>query len=122
MEARTDRRALRRRNRHRIRKKISGSGVRPRLAVFRSDRHIYVQVIDDQAGRTLAQASTLDAELKGKVKSGGSVEAAKAVGTAIAERLKQGGIEAVVFDRGGFAYHGRIKALADAVRSAGLRV
>jgi large subunit ribosomal protein L18 len=122
MEARTDRRALRRRNRHRIRKKLRGSGGRPRLAVFRTDRHIYVQVIDDEAGRTLAQASTLDAELKARGKSGGTVEAAKAVGTAIAERLRQGGIDAVVFDRGGFAYHGRIKALAEAVRAAGLSV
>ncbi len=122
MEARIDRRAVRRRSRYRIRKKIHGSGSRPRLAVFRSDRHIYVQVIDDEAGRTLAQASTLDEELRGSIKNGGSVAAAKAVGEAIAERLKKGGIEAVVFDRGGFAYHGRIKALADAVRSAGLRV
>jgi large subunit ribosomal protein L18 len=122
MEARTDRRAVRRRSRHRIRKKIRGSVTRPRLAVFRSDRHIYVQVIDDEAGRTIAQASTLDEELRGSIKGGGSVAAAKAVGTAIAQRLKQGGIEAVVFDRGGFAYHGRIKALADAARSAGLRV
>lgn len=122
MEARIDRRAVRRRNRYRIRKKVHGSGVRPRLAVFRSDRHIYAQVIDDEAGRTLAHASTLDEALKDKVKGGGSVAAAQAVGTAIAERLKQGGIETVVFDRGGFAYHGRIKALADAVRSAGLKV
>jgi large subunit ribosomal protein L18 len=89
--------------------------------VFRSDKHIYAQAIDDADGRTLAAASTLDADLKGTVKSGGNVAAAKAVGQAIAGKLKEKGIEDVVFDRGGYLYHGRIKALADAAREAGLK-
>jgi large subunit ribosomal protein L18 len=116
-----DRDAIRRRIRFRIRKKVSGTAAKPRLAVFRSDKHIYVQVIDDGSGQTIAHASTLDAELKGSVKNGGNVDAAKAVGGAIAQRLKVKGIEDVVFDRGGYLYHGRIKALADAAREAGLK-
>ena len=116
-----DRDAIRRRIRFRIRKKVSGTAAKPRLAVFRSDKHIYVQVIDDGSGQTIAHASTLDAELKASVKNGGNVDAAKAVGGAIAKRLKVKGIEDVVFDRGGYLYHGRIKALADAAREAGLK-
>ena len=116
-----DRDAIRRRIRFRIRKKVSGTAANPRLAVFRSDKHIYVQVIDDGSGQTIAHASTLDAELKASVKNGGNVDAAKAVGGAIAKRLKVKGIEDVVFDRGGYLYHGRIKALADAAREAGLK-
>ena len=119
MQKLIDRDAIRRRIRYRIRKKLSGSPARPRLAVFRSDKHIYVQVIDDLAGRTVAQASTRDKDLKGR--NGGNVEAAKAVGSAIAGRLKERGIENVVFDRGGYLYHGRIKALAEAAREAGLK-
>jgi large subunit ribosomal protein L18 len=92
-----------------------------RLSVFRSVQHIHVQLIDDAKGVTLAQASTLDKELKGKVKNGGNVEAAKAVGTLIATRAKKAGVEQVVFDRGGYIYHGRVKALADAAREAGLK-
>ncbi len=122
MEARVDRRATRRRIRYRIRAKMAGTAARPRLAVFRSDKHIYAQAIDDGAGRTVAQASTVDAEVRAQVQRGGSVEAAKVVGGVIAARLRQGGIEAVVFDRGGFRYHGRVKALADAARSAGLKL
>ena len=105
----------------RIRKKLSGSPQRPRLAVFRSQSHIYAQVIDDDAGRTLCAASSLDKELKTDFKRGSNLAAAKAVGQLIASRAKEKGIEAVVFDRGGFQYHGRIKALADAAREAGLK-
>ena len=104
----------------RIRKKIRGTSERPRLAVFRSGAHIYAQVIDDDAGRTLAAASSLDKDVKGKLKGGGNVAAAKEVGGLIASRAKEKGVAAVVFDRGGFQYHGRIKALADAAREAGL--
>jgi large subunit ribosomal protein L18 len=105
----------------RIRKKIRGTPERPRLAVFRSGAHIYAQVIDDDAGRTLAAASSLDKDVKAKTKSGGNLTAAKEVGGLIASRAKEKGIAAVVFDRGGFQYHGRIKALADAAREAGLK-
>jgi large subunit ribosomal protein L18 len=112
---------IRHRIRARIRKRLSGTPVRPRLAVFRSQTHIYAQVIDDQVGRTLCAASTLDKDLKGTVKGGGTVGAAKEVGKLIAGRAQEKGIQAVVFDRGGFLYHGRIKALADAAREAGLK-
>jgi large subunit ribosomal protein L18 len=121
MQKRIDRDAIRRRIRYRIRAKVSGTATKPRLAVFRSDKHIYAQAIDDGSGQTIAHASTLDSDLKGRVKRGGNVDAAKAVGGAIASRLKDKGIEAVVFDRGGYLYHGRIKALADAAREAGLK-
>ncbi len=121
MQKTIDRIAIRRRIRYRIRKKVTGSAARPRLAIFRSDKHIYAQAIDDASGKTIAHVSTLDAGLKGSVKHGGNVEAAKAVGGAIAARLKDKGIEDVVFDRGGYLYHGRIKALAEAAREAGLK-
>jgi large subunit ribosomal protein L18 len=111
---------LRQRRHLRVRKKVSGTESRPRLAVFRSEHHIYAQVIDDTAGRTLAAASTLDTSLKGEVKYGGNIEAAKAVGKLVGERAKEKGVEKVVFDRGGFAYHGRVAALAQAAREAGL--
>jgi large subunit ribosomal protein L18 len=103
-----------------VRKRVKGTGERPRLAVFRSLHHIYAQVIDDQTGRTLASASTVDADLRSKLSSGGNIEAAKAVGAAIAAKAKAVGVEAVVFDRGGTLYHGRMKALADAAREGGL--
>ena len=106
--------------RYRIRKRVEGSAERPRLSVFRSARHIYAQIIDDAAGRTLAAASTLDAGVKPNVKTGADREAATAVGKLIAERAKAAGIERVVFDRGAYMYHGRIKALADAAREGGL--
>ena len=112
---------IRSRIRARIRKKISGTPVRPRLAVFRSQSHIYAQVIDDVAGKTVCAASSLDKSLKKDLKRGGDVAAAKAVGSLIATRAKEKGIEAVVFDRGGFQYHGRVKALADAARECGLK-
>jgi len=121
MQKRIDRDAIRRRIRHRIRKKVTGTAAKPRLAEFRSDKHIYAQAIDDGSGRTIAAASSLDAEVKGSVKQGGNVVAAKAVGGVIATRLKDKGIVDVVFDRGGYLYHGRIKALADAAREAGLK-
>lgn len=102
----------------RIRKKVHGTTERPRLAVYRSVNHIYAQIIDDRSGKTLASASTTEKALAGK--TGGNVEAAKVVGKAIAERAKKAGIENVVFDRGGYVYHGRVKALIDASREAGL--
>jgi len=112
---------VRQRLHERIRKKLRGTPERPRLAVFRSGTQIYAQLIDDDAGRTLCAACSLDKELKAKLKGGGNVEAAKEVGGLIASRARQKGIEAVVFDRGGFQYHGRIKALADSARAAGLK-
>lgn len=96
------------------------SGGRVRLSVFRSSKHIYVQVIDDAQGKTLAAASTMDADLKSTLKTGATVAAAAAVGKLIAERAKAAGITEVVFDRGGYIYHGRVKALADAAREGGL--
>lgn len=102
----------------RIRKKVSGSAERPRLAVFRSLNHIYAQVIDDVTGTTLATASTAEKGLG--LKSGGNIEAAKTVGKTISERAQAAGISNVVFDRGGYVYHGRVKALLDATREAGL--
>jgi large subunit ribosomal protein L18 len=112
---------IRGRIRARIRKRLAGTSVRPRLAVFRSQSHIYAQVIDDDQGSTLCSASSLDKDLRSKAKHGANVAAAKAVGALIANRAKAKGVEAVVFDRGGFLYHGRIKALADAAREAGLK-
>ncbi len=102
----------------RIRKKVRGSADRPRLAVFRSLNHIYAQVIDDNAGTTLATASTTEKALG--LKTGGNLDAAKAVGKAIAERAQKAGVETVVYDRGGYVFHGRVKALIDASREAGL--
>jgi len=104
----------------RIRKTVSGSSERPRLTVFRSSNHIYAQIIDDESGVTLAAASTLSKDLAGYEGHRGNSEAAKAVGKLIAERAKAASIEKVVFDRNGYLYHGRIKALADAAREAGL--
>jgi large subunit ribosomal protein L18 len=110
------RNAIRQRIHSRIRAKLSGTGERPRLNVFRSLNHIYAQLIDDQKGETLAAASSLAL----KAKTGGNLAAAKEIGKAIAERAAEKGIKKVVFDRGGFLYHGRIKALADAAREGGL--
>ena len=112
------------RTRNKIRKvNIDRAGhreTRPRLSVFRSSLHIYAQIIDDVSGNTVAAASTIDKELKGKLKTGANLDAAKEVGKLIASRAVAKGIKAVVFDRGGYMYHGRIKALADAAREAGL--
>lgn len=107
----------------RIRKRLQGTAAQPRLTVFRSGAHIYVQVIDDQAGRTLAAASSLEPTVKARLADdarGGNRKGAEAVGQAIAERLKEKGITRVVFDRNGFLYHGRVRAVAEAARSAGL--
>lgn len=108
------------RRHRRVRRKVFGTPERPRLAVFRSSEHIYAQVIDDTAHHTLVAASTLDPQLKSELKSGANCSASVAVGKLIAARLQELGIEKVVFDRGGNLYHGRIKALADAAREAGL--
>jgi large subunit ribosomal protein L18 len=105
----------------RVRKKISGTSTRPRLNVFRSLNHIYAQVIDDKVGSTIVSASTLDGSLKGKVKNGGNKEAAKTVGQLIAKRALAAGIQEVVFDRGGYLYHGRVKELAEGAREEGLK-
>lgn len=115
-----DRNILRKKRHLRIRNKIFGTRERPRLNVYRSLNNIYAQVIDDDAGVTLAAASTLSPELKGKLKSGGNVEAAAAVGELIAKKAVEKGIKRVVFDRGGYIYHGRVKALAEAARKNGL--
>ena len=107
----------------RIRKKMAGTAEKPRLSVFRSVSHIYVQVIDDRNGQTIASASSVEPAVKGKMAkgiAGGNVKGAQMVGTTIAERLKEKGITKVVFDRNGFLYHGRVRAVAEAARSAGL--
>lgn len=114
----TRRADLRRAVHTRIRKKVRGTAERPRLAIFRSLNHIYAQVIDDDAGKTLISASTTEKDLRGT--TGGNLEAAQRVGKAIAERALAAGIQNVVFDRGGYVYHGRVKALTDAAREAGL--
>jgi large subunit ribosomal protein L18 len=108
---------------HRLRKRVRGSEQRPRLTVYRSVSHIYVQVVDDMTGRTIASASSVEPSLKGtfaKQAKGGNVAGAQAVGKTIAERLIEKGVKRIVFDRNGFLYHGRIKAVADAAREAGL--
>lgn len=106
---------------NRMRNKIQGTAQRPRLSVFRSEKHIYAQIIDDMTGTTLVAASTVEKDIKASVKATSNVEAAAAVGTAIAKKAAAKGIEEVVFDRGGFLYHGRVKALAEAAREAGLQ-
>ena len=114
--ARESKNIIRLRIHKRIRNRLSGSTARPRLAVFRSVKHIYAQVIDDAVGRTLVAASSNEKAAS----NGGNVAGAKAIGKLVAERAKEKGIKAVVFDRGGYLYHGRVKALADAAREAGL--
>ena len=114
--------ALRRqKTKARIRGRISGTPERPRLTVFKSLKRIYVQAVDDSQGVTLAAASSLEKDLLAALKNGGNIAAAKAVGAAVAARLKEKGITAVVFDRNGYVYHGRVKALADSAREAGLQ-
>jgi large subunit ribosomal protein L18 len=109
------------RRKYGIRKSLFGTAERPRLSVFRSDKHIYAQVVDDYSGKTLAAAASTIGEIRGDLKNGGNIAAAKAVGKAIAERAKAAGVSKVAFDRGGRMYHGRIKALADAAREGGLQ-
>ena len=117
--ARTDHKLELRRRRHaRVRRRVRGSAERPRLAVFRSNKHISAQLIDDDSGRTLASASSVEGAMRGA--PGGNIDAAGKVGSLVASRAKAAGITAVVFDRGGFAYHGRVAALADAARAEGL--
>jgi large subunit ribosomal protein L18 len=111
----------RERRRLRIRRKISGTSERPRLSVFRSARHIYAQVVDDVAGKTVAHASTLSRDVRGEVEEASKLDAAKTVGQTIAKMLLAKGIDKVVFDRSGYLYHGRVRALADAARAAGLK-
>jgi large subunit ribosomal protein L18 len=115
--ARTDKNQTRLRVHGRIRRRLAGTAERPRLAVYRSLSHIYAQVIDDRSGRTLVAASSID---KSASVNGGNVAGAKEIGKLVAERAKEKGVTKVVFDRGGYLYHGRIKALADAAREAGL--
>ena len=113
----------RQRIKHRIRKRVQGTEARPRLTVYRSVAHIYVQVVDDMTGRTIASASSVEPSVKGVLGAearGGNVAGAQAIGTTIAQRLLEKGVTRVVFDRNGFLYHGRVKAVADAARAAGL--
>lgn len=120
MISKGDKNAARLKRHGRVRKKISGTTERPRLNVFRSSKHIYAQIIDDVKGVTIASASTVEKEL-GESTSGSNVAAAKQVGELIAKRAKENGVEVVVFDRGGYLFHGRVKALADAARESGLQ-
>ena len=110
------------RRKKRVRKKVFGEPERPRLTVFRSLGHVYAQIVDDLAGRTLVSASTKSKELSGQVAKGGNVEAAKLVGKLLGEKAKVAEITQVIFDRNGYKYHGRVKALADAAREAGLKI
>ena len=114
--------ASRKRKHAKIRRKLNGTDLRPRVSVFRSNKHIYAQLIDDVNGVTLASASTLDPELELKDVNAGSIEAAKEVGKLLAERAKNADIESVVFDRSGYVYHGRIAAVAEGAREAGLQL
>jgi large subunit ribosomal protein L18 len=116
-----DRSSERRRIHRRIRAKISGNATRPRLCVYRSSKYVYAQIVDDTQGKTLAAASTAEKDLRGDLKHAGNMQASKVVGKAIAERARAKGIETVVFDRGGYLYHGRIKAVAEAARESGLK-
>jgi large subunit ribosomal protein L18 len=116
-----DRSTERRRIHKRIRQKISGNVTRPRLCIYRSSKYIYAQIVDDSQGNTLVAASTAEKVVRGDLKQAGNIQASKVVGKAIAERAKAKGIETVVFDRGGYLYHGRIKAVAEAARESGLK-
>jgi len=117
MESSNDKRV---RRKARIRKKVNGTAERPRLSVFRTANHIYAQVVDDESGRTLVAADSRSKEFRATNPTGGNVAAATAVGTVLAQRAKAAGLSQVVFDRGGYQYHGRVKALADAARAGGL--
>jgi large subunit ribosomal protein L18 len=116
----TTSRAARLRRHRRVRQNLSGTPQKPRLCVFRSLRHIYIQIIDDTTGRTLASATSLDQEIRGNVDGNAKSETAARVGSILAERAKESGISRVVFDRGGYNFHGRVKALAEAARKGGL--
>ena len=121
MITKQDRNKIRRKRHLRVRNKLQGTTLRPRLNVFRSTKHIYAQVIDDANGVTIASASSMDPELKDSITNGGNVDAAKKVGELVAKRALEKGLTEVVFDRGGYLYHGRIQALADGAREAGLK-
>ena len=116
-----DKNAIRRRKHVRVRNKIAGTSSRPRLCVFRSNTNIYAQIIDDEAGKTLVSASSLDKEVKASIENGSNKEGAAAVGKKIAERALAANINEVVFDRGGYIFHGRVEALAESAREAGLK-
>ncbi len=120
MITKPDKEAVRARRHARIRRQLSGTAARPRLNVFRSEKHIYAQMIDDVDGRTIVSASTVEKSVRESIPHGNTVEAAEAIGQLVAERAVEKGISKVVFDRGGYLYHGRIQALADAARKAGL--
>lgn len=120
MITKLDKNKVRKKRHLRVRKKVFGTPARPRLNVFRSSKHIYAQLIDDLNGHTLVSASTLDKELRDQIENGGNVQAAIEVGKLIAKRAKEKGYTQVVFDRGGYLYHGRVKALAEAARENGL--
>ena len=121
MHSQVNRKAKRRRIRYRIRKDVEGTAARPRVAIHRTLKHIYAQAIDDEQGRTVAFASTREAQVRSALDKSSNIDAAKQVGKAIADKLKDAGVETIVFDRGGFLYHGRVKALAEAIREGGLR-
>lgn len=121
MATKDSRAEIRQRVHTRIRKRVTGTSERPRLAVFRSSKHIYAQVIDDGSGATLAAASTTEAGARQSLGNGSNVTAAKEIGRLIAERARQQGVESVVFDRGGYIYHGRVRALAESAREGGLK-
>ncbi len=121
MLSKTERKSPLLRRKRRVRKKVFGTSQRPRLTVFRTNRHIYAQVIDDTVGRTLVSASTLSSELRGTLRSSGSVEAASKVGALLAKKAAEARVEKIVFDRNRYRYHGRVKALADAARQGGLQ-
>ena len=116
-----NRREARIRRHKRVRKKVWGTNEKPRLSVFKSLKHIYAQLIDDESGITLASASTLSPDIKNQIEYGGNIESAKFVGESVAKKAVEKGVKTVVFDRGGYIYHGRVKALADAAREVGLR-
>ena len=120
MVSKKSRTVVREQKHRRLRNRFSGTAERPRLAVFRSNNHMYAQIIDDTVGKTLVSASTLDKEVKAELEKTNNVEAAAAVGTVVAKRALEKGIKTVVYDRGGFVYEGKVKALAEAAREAGL--
>ncbi len=120
MIKKSDKNTLRKKKHMRIRNKITGTPERPRLNVYKSSKNIYAQIIDDSKGVTIVSASTVETAIKGSVKSGGNIEAAKEVGKLIAQRAVEKGLKLIVFDRGGYVYHGRVKELADAARAEGL--
>ena len=120
MVSKESRQEIRVKKHMKIRNRFSGTAERPRLAVFRSNNHVYAQIIDDVAGKTIVSASTLEKDIKAELKNTDDIEAATKVGNVVAKRALEKGIKAVVFDRGGYIYHGKVKALADAAREAGL--